>query len=87
MPDSNSSESLEEYIDLALLLSGSSFTVGFVDKEPCNPTEPDTPEPLHIMAITPESLYTPIVLSGVLHTMTVQPESVHVMPATPEPSA
>ncbi len=37
MPNSNGSATLEEYIDFALLLSGSSFTVGIADEEPCYP--------------------------------------------------
>jgi len=43
--------SLEEYIDRALLLAGSSFTVGIVDEEHCNPavaTMPTKPESAHV---------------------------------------
>lgn len=44
--------SLAEFIDYSLLLSGSSFIVGTMDKEPRNslvPTTPAKPETLHIM--------------------------------------
>ncbi|XDV32515.1 hypothetical protein PO909_003309 [Leuciscus waleckii] len=58
--------SLELYIDLALQLSGSTFTVGLVDEEPRNPTvpakskclhvSPDEPETFHVASAEPVSL-------------------------------
>ncbi len=73
MPDSNIPVTLEKYIDLALLLAGSLFTVGIADEEPCYPPVSATPEDLHVM-------------SGVVHIMSTTPESAHVMPATPRPA-
>ncbi len=76
MPNSNGSATLEEYIDFALLLSGSSFTVGIADEKPCNPTEPTAPVYFHI----------PAVMSGVAHVMSAKPQPAHVMSATPGPA-
>ncbi len=44
MPPYTPHWSLEQYIDFALWLSGSSFTVGTADEEPCYPPVPITPE-------------------------------------------
>ncbi|ROL53187.1 Protein Wnt-9a [Anabarilius grahami] len=72
--------SLAQYIDYALLLSGSSFTVGFVDEHPCNPTVPIKPMPA-----TPETVHVMPARSVPVHVMPTQPQTVHVMPAHPEP--
>ncbi|KAL0178798.1 hypothetical protein M9458_027692, partial [Cirrhinus mrigala] len=73
---------LEQYIDYALLLAGSSFTVGVADKEPCNPTAPSTLEHFH----------TPTFMSGIIqvmsepyHAMPAKPKSTQVMSTTPRP--
>ncbi|KAL0161974.1 hypothetical protein M9458_041370, partial [Cirrhinus mrigala] len=69
--------SLEQYIDHALLLSGSSFTVGIADEESCNPTVPITPEHFHSkMAAIPWSV----------HKMAAISRPAHVMPAAPGPA-
>ncbi|ROL52934.1 CD276 antigen [Anabarilius grahami] len=69
--------SLVGYIDHALLLSGSSFTVGIVDEVLHNPTG-------HTTATTTESFHVLTVMWRVIHVMPAQPETVHVMPAQPE---
>ncbi len=71
MPNSNGSATLEEYIDFALLLSGSSFTVGIAEEKPCNPTEPTAPDYFHI----------PAVMSGAAHVMLATQEVLHNMAA------
>lgn len=50
MLQSNRPETLEEYIDLALLLSGSSLTVGIADENPSNPSVLARLKPRHVMA-------------------------------------
>ncbi|ROI15202.1 hypothetical protein DPX16_9001 [Anabarilius grahami] len=74
MPDNTSHWTLAQYIDFVLLLSGSSFTMGFAYEEPCNPT----------VLTTPECLHSPSIMSGVIHAMPVQPEPVHIMSTKPE---
>ncbi|KAI2645300.1 SE-cephalotoxin [Labeo rohita] len=64
---------LKEYIDYALLLSGSAFTMGIADKEPCNPTTPSTSGHFH----------TPTFMSGIV---TIMPETSHAKPAKPKPA-
>ncbi|KAI2645036.1 Retrotransposon Gag-like protein 9 [Labeo rohita] len=59
--------SLEQYIDFALLLSGSAVTVGIADEEVCNPTVP----------ITPDHFHTPTFMSGIV---TIMPEPPHAKP-------
>jgi hypothetical protein len=57
MPDNTPHWTLAKHNDCALLLSGSSFTVGVVDTGPLNPTLSTTPESRLItsaMAATPE---------------------------------
>ncbi|KAL0147810.1 hypothetical protein M9458_056887 [Cirrhinus mrigala] len=83
--------SLEQYIDYALRLSGSSFTVGIADEELCNPTVP----------ITSKYFYTPTIMSGIVNIMpepsyampakpaqdmSTKPQPFHVMPAKPQPA-
>ncbi|KAL0185543.1 hypothetical protein M9458_017213 [Cirrhinus mrigala] len=72
MPDNRCSVTLQEYIDYALLLAGSSFTVGIADKEPCNPMVP----------ITSEHFHTPTFMSGIVNIM---PETTRATPAKPKP--
>ncbi len=66
--------SLEQYIDHALLLSGSSYNVGFAKEERNNPPVSDKPESAHVMPAKPESD----------NVMPATPESAHVVPATPK---
>lgn len=81
---------LTQRIDHALLLWGSSFTVGTADEGPHNATVPTklessasmatTPRPRHVMAATPESSHVraaqPMFLS-VVAPMTIKPEPCH----------
>ncbi len=71
MPRQTPHWTLEQYIDFALRMSGSAFTVGIADEEPCYPPVSATPEYLHIM-------------SGVVHKMAAIPEPVHKMATLPE---
>ncbi|KAL0153357.1 hypothetical protein M9458_051353 [Cirrhinus mrigala] len=67
---------LKKYIDHALLLAGSHFTVGVMDEELHNPTEPTTPECFHVLAV----------MSGI-HIMSAAPEPAPPKPAKPEPTS
>ncbi len=60
--------SLEQYIDHALLLSGSLYTVGVAEEECNNPPVSAKPESPHVMPATPESA----------HVMPATPESAHL---------
>lgn len=84
MPQSDIPGTLADYIVFALLLSGSSFTVGIADKEPCNLTALTTPEPRHVMAVTPEPHHIMATTPEPSHVMAAMPETCHVMAATPE---
>ncbi|KAL0181756.1 hypothetical protein M9458_024162, partial [Cirrhinus mrigala] len=66
--------SLEQYIDYALRLNGSPFTVGIADEEPCNPTVP----------IKSENFHTPTFMSGVVHVVPNTPEPHCKMAAIPQ---
>ncbi|XP_016124022.1 uncharacterized protein [Sinocyclocheilus grahami] len=66
---------LEFYIDLALQLSCSEYTVGVVEEKHGTPAVSATPEPCPVMAAVPESR--PIIAAT--------PESPAVMVITPEP--
>ncbi len=55
LPEGKIHWSLEQYIDHALLLSGSSYTVGVAEEERNNPPVSAKPEFAHVMAATPES--------------------------------
>ncbi|KAL0153935.1 hypothetical protein M9458_050758, partial [Cirrhinus mrigala] len=70
--------SLEQYIDFALWLAGSSFTVGIADKKPCNPTAPSCPE----LFISCQSPLKP----KPAQVMSTKPQPSHVMPAKPRPA-
>ncbi|ROL48243.1 hypothetical protein DPX16_5637 [Anabarilius grahami] len=82
MPRGSISWSLMKFIDHALLLAGSSFTVGFADEGPRNPTVPTTPESLDIPTVMSGVVYT---TPGPVHATTPMPNPVHVMPARSEP--
>ncbi len=92
MPDNACSVTLEEYINHALFLAGSSFTVEIADVEPCNPTVRMAPEYFHIPAVmsgvvhvmpaTPGPANNKSATPGLANVMSTTPESVHVMPAT-----
>uniref|UniRef100_A0A672PDB9 Uncharacterized protein n=1 Tax=Sinocyclocheilus grahami TaxID=75366 RepID=A0A672PDB9_SINGR len=55
MPLHDPSWTLEFYIDLALQLSGSAFTVGVAEEQCSVPAVTSTPEPCHKLAASPES--------------------------------
>ncbi|KAL0174663.1 hypothetical protein M9458_030631, partial [Cirrhinus mrigala] len=80
MPGHHHHWSLVRYIDFALLLSGSAFTVGIADDKPCYPPVSATPKSLHVMSgivtIMPEPL----------HAKPAKPKSVKVMSTKPQPS-
>ncbi len=63
--------SLQQY---ALRLSGSAFTVGMADEEPCNFAVPSAPEHIHV----------PTVMSGFVHVMPAKPDLAHIMFAKPQ---
>ncbi len=69
--------SLEQYIDHALLLSGSSYNVGVAKEERNNPPVSAKPESAHIVPATPKS-------TGPVHVMAVMTEPHRKMAATPE---
>ncbi len=71
MPLHDPNWTLENYIDIALQLSGSPFTVGIAEEENNSPVITSTPEPCHKIAAASE--FRPI--------MTAVPE-----PSTPEPA-
>ncbi len=81
MPDSKIPVSLEQYIDHALLLSGSSYTVGIADEECHYPTVSATPEPANVMPDTPRPTH--VMPTKVMPAM---PKPAHVMPAAQGPA-
>ncbi|KAI2644749.1 Protein piccolo [Labeo rohita] len=68
--------SLEQYVDYALLLAGSSFTVGIADEGPRDLPVVTKPRPAHAMSAAP----------GPAHAMPAVPGPAHAMPAVPEPA-
>ncbi|KAL0198836.1 hypothetical protein M9458_007376 [Cirrhinus mrigala] len=96
MPDNRCSATLEQYIDFALLLAGSPFTVGIADEE-CNPTVPTTPnlayimsatsKPAHVTPFAPKPAHaTPATHVIPAHAMPAAPGPAHAMPAAPGPA-
>ncbi len=79
--------SLEQYIDHALLLSGSSYNVGVAKEERNNPPVSAKPESAHVMPATTESAHivpaTPK-STGPVHVMAAMTEPHRKMAATPE---
>ncbi|KAI2646855.1 Retrotransposon Gag-like protein 9 [Labeo rohita] len=75
---------LEQYIDFALLLAGSLFTVGVADEQPCNPTVPTTPKPTHVMSSKPKPAHTMPAKPAPALVMAALPESAPVVAALPE---
>ncbi|KAL0154418.1 hypothetical protein M9458_050267 [Cirrhinus mrigala] len=72
-----------QYIDYALLLAGSSFTVGIADEGPRNPAVTPTPQPAHVITSKPETFHTPTFMSGIVTIMTEPPQT---KPAKPKPA-
>ncbi|KAL0194492.1 hypothetical protein M9458_012788, partial [Cirrhinus mrigala] len=69
MPSRHRHWSLIRYIEYALLLARSAFTVGIANDKPCHPPVSATPECLHVMSSI----------------ITIMPEPPHAKPAKPEP--
>ncbi|KAI2657537.1 Protein piccolo [Labeo rohita] len=78
--------SLEEYIDHALLLSGSPYTVGIVDEGPRNPAVTTTPQPVHVMPAKPKPVQATSTKPKPAHAMPAAPGPAHAMPAAPGPA-
>ncbi len=72
------------YVDLALQLSGSVFTVGVVKEQRSTPTGAAAPEPRSIMAASPESLPKVAASSESLPKMATSSESLPKMAARSE---
>ncbi|KAI2646613.1 hypothetical protein H4Q32_027638 [Labeo rohita] len=85
MPDNRCSATLEQYIDFALSLVGSPFTVGTADEE-CNPTVPTTPNLAHIMSAPGLAHATPAAHVIHAYAMPAGPGPAHAMPAAPGPA-
>ncbi|KAL0152507.1 hypothetical protein M9458_052230 [Cirrhinus mrigala] len=100
MPRHTPHWTLEQYIDFALRLSGSPFTVGVADEEPCYPplsAKPGnfsvmsgiiqvTSEPFHAMPPKPESCHAKSAKPKPAHAMPAAPGPAHAMPAAPGPA-
>ncbi|KAL0173334.1 hypothetical protein M9458_033645, partial [Cirrhinus mrigala] len=89
--------SLEQYIDFALLLAGSPFTVGIADEGPRNPTvisnprkpvhtKPAAPGSAHAIPARPESASVMAALLQPAHKMAAISKPVHKVAAIPEPA-
>ncbi|XP_016113218.1 protein piccolo-like [Sinocyclocheilus grahami] len=81
MPCNTPHWSLEQYIDVALRMSGSAFTVSVVEEEHSTSPKssvvmPTKSEPVHVMPAKPRSA----------HIMSAKPQPAHVTPATPQPA-
>ncbi|KAL0204484.1 hypothetical protein M9458_002502, partial [Cirrhinus mrigala] len=72
--------SLEQYIDYAMLLAGSSFTVGIADDKPCHSPVSATPKNSYVMS----SIVT--IMPEPPHAKPAKPKGAHAMPATPGPA-
>ncbi|KAL0172992.1 hypothetical protein M9458_033303, partial [Cirrhinus mrigala] len=87
MPGNHPHWSLVHYIDFALLLSGSAFTVGLADEKPCHPPVSATPKCLHVMSgivnIMPEPSHA--MPAKPAHIMSGKPETSYTKPAKPKP--
>ncbi|KAL0151968.1 hypothetical protein M9458_052686 [Cirrhinus mrigala] len=84
MPHHTPHWTLEQYIDFALLLAGSPFTVGVADDQPCNPTFPTTPKPAQVTSTKPETSHAKPAKPKPAHAMPAAPGPAHAMPALPE---
>ncbi|KAL0150688.1 hypothetical protein M9458_053992 [Cirrhinus mrigala] len=87
MPGHHPHWPLVRYIDFALLLSGSAFTVGIADEIPCHPPVSATPKHVHVMSgivnIMPEPSHA--MPAKTAHIMLSKPETSHAKPAKPKP--
>ncbi|KAL0146560.1 hypothetical protein M9458_058191 [Cirrhinus mrigala] len=90
MPRHHRHWSLIRYIDYALLMAGSAFTVGVADDKPYHPPVPATPIFTHVMSgivtIMPETSPTKSAKPKSAQVKTTQPKLAHVTSAKPQPA-
>ncbi|KAL0204368.1 hypothetical protein M9458_002386, partial [Cirrhinus mrigala] len=84
MPDNKCSATLQQYIDFALLLAGSPFTVGIADEGPRNPAVTPIPQPAQVMSTKPQPSHAKPAKPEPVHVMSSKPKPAHVMPAKPK---
>ncbi|KAL0192182.1 hypothetical protein M9458_010478, partial [Cirrhinus mrigala] len=77
---------LENYIDLALRLSGSPFTVGIADEGPRNPAVTTTPQPAHVTSPAPKSTQVTSTKPRSANVTSAKPQPAHVTSAKPRPA-
>ncbi|KAL0176676.1 hypothetical protein M9458_029006, partial [Cirrhinus mrigala] len=78
MPKHHHHWSLIRYIDFALLLGGSAFTVGITDEGPCDPPVFTKPESVHVMPTTQKPHRTTSATPRPAHVTSVAPGPAHV---------
>ncbi|KAL0159789.1 hypothetical protein M9458_043514, partial [Cirrhinus mrigala] len=78
MPSHHHHWSLVRYIDYALLLAGSAFTVGIANDEPYRPPVPATPKCLHVMSGIVK------IMPGPSHAKPAKLKPAHLTPAKPK---
>ncbi|KAL0159558.1 hypothetical protein M9458_043283, partial [Cirrhinus mrigala] len=78
--------SLEKYIDYALLLARSSFTVGIADEGPRNPTVTPTPQPVRVMPAKSKPVQVTSTKPQPAHVTSAKPQPALVKSTKPEPS-
>ncbi|KAL0151607.1 hypothetical protein M9458_053090 [Cirrhinus mrigala] len=82
--------SLEQYIDFALRLAGSPFTVGVAKEEHCYPPVSAKPGKFSIMSgniqVMPEPSHAMPAKPKPSYVVTTKPQSTHVMSAKPQPA-
>ncbi|KAL0153616.1 hypothetical protein M9458_051096 [Cirrhinus mrigala] len=76
---------LEQYIDYALRLSGSPFTVGIADEGPRNPAVTTTPQPAQVTSTKPRSANVTSAKPQPVHVTSAKPRSANVTSAKPQP--
>ncbi|KAL0185409.1 hypothetical protein M9458_021106, partial [Cirrhinus mrigala] len=77
---------LVRYIDFALLLGGSAFTVGITDEGPRDPPVPTKPKPAHAMPVKPEPFHIMPATQKPHCTTSATPRSAHVTSPAPKPA-
>ncbi|KAL0149599.1 hypothetical protein M9458_055126, partial [Cirrhinus mrigala] len=90
MPRNTPHWTLEQYIDFALRLAGSPFTVGVAVEEPCYPPVSAKPGNFSVMSgviqVASEPSHAMPAKSKPAHVMTTKPQSTRIMPAKPKPA-
>ncbi|KAL0157337.1 hypothetical protein M9458_048583, partial [Cirrhinus mrigala] len=76
---------LEQYIDFALLLVGSPFTVGIADEGPRNRAVTPIPQTAHVTSAKPQPAHVTSANPKPAHVTSSAPRPAHAMPATPGP--